>query len=258
MISCLIIVFFFIFLFFVISRYTGKERWLNIGWILSYVVLSFTVMFFNVSFVIRSYLIMSTIALWAFRLSIQTYLCVRSDNEYENGFEVKFSKNIARAMGISPSLIRGVWVLLFSLPAVYVHYSALDEKLGAFDLVGALLWFAGFVIEIISDVQLITFKSKLENKEKIMNGGLWKYSRHPNWFGSLVQWWGIFFVALSLPGAGWTVISPLTMTISAIWSSYTNDSESSLEKGKEEELHRRTTSALFPWFPQKTMTDRVK
>jgi len=84
-----------------------------------------------------------------------------------------------------------------------------------------------------------------------MTHGLWKYTRHPNYFGECTMWWGIFFIALSVPG-GWTaIISPLLLTFLLLRVSGVAMLEAKYKKDKDFQEYARRTNAFFPWFPKK-------
>ena len=85
---------------------------------------------------------------------------------------------------------------------------------GALDMVGILAAAIGFAFETIGDLQMAEFKGDATNRGKVMDRGLWRYTRHPNYFGEALFWWGIWIIALSAGGlaAAWTVLSPLLMT----------------------------------------------
>lgn len=78
---------------------------------------------------------------------------------------------------------------------------------------GLLIWLEGFLLEAVADKQLKKFTANSENKGKIIQNGLWRYSRHPNYFGEALSWWGIYLVALSVGTPGWTIISPIAITL---------------------------------------------
>jgi steroid 5-alpha reductase family enzyme len=106
-------------------------------------------------------------------------------------------------------LAQGALVLVVSLP---IHGAAgSHEPLGALDYAGVLLWLAGLVFEAVGDAQLARFKADPANKGRVMDRGLWRYTRHPNYFGEFVVWWGFYLIALGA-GAWWAFPSPLVMT----------------------------------------------
>jgi steroid 5-alpha reductase family enzyme len=86
-----------------------------------------------------------------------------------------------------------------------------ESPLGLFDYLGALVALGGILIEAIADRQLTRFKNDPANRERVLDTGLWAWSRHPNYFGNATMWWGFWLIALSA-GAWWTVFAPVLMT----------------------------------------------
>ena len=113
-------------------------------------------------------------------------------------------------------------VLVFALQTVLAWIVAMptlaglvgDQPFGALDAVGIAIAFAGFLFEAIGDAQMAAFKADPAHKGQVMDRGLWRYTRHPNYFGETCVWWGVWLVALGAGGvsAAWTVVSPLLMT----------------------------------------------
>mgnify|MGYP005613215997 FL=1 len=111
---------------------------------------------------------------------------------------------------------------------------------------GVLIWLKGFIFEAISDYQLANFL-KLKDRPKVLQTGLWKYSRHPNYYGELVQWWGIGIIALQV-SYGWIgLIGPLTLTLLIVFVSGIPPIEKRRAKDPEYREYMNRTSPLIPW-----------
>jgi steroid 5-alpha reductase family enzyme len=111
----------------------------------------------------------------------------------------------------------------------------------------------GFFFEAIGDWQLARFKADPANKGKVLATGVWRYTRHPNYFGDSAQWWGYYLIAAAA-GAFWTVLSPLLMTFFLLRVSGVTMLESSLVDRKPQyREYIETTSAFIPWFPRKRL-----
>ena len=111
-------------------------------------------------------------------------------------------------------ILQAFFSLIVNASALYTSiYSPQDPNLTTFDIVGAIVFTIGFLIETFADIQLYQFKKNPENKGKIIKLGIWRYSRHPNYFGESVIWWGIFLISCSLPYGYWTFFSALFITI---------------------------------------------
>ncbi|NLE75150.1 MAG: DUF1295 domain-containing protein, partial [Chloroflexi bacterium] len=106
--------------------------------------------------------------------------------------------------------------------------------------------------EAVGDWQLTQFKGNPANKGKVLNTGLWRYTRHPNYFGDATLWWGHFLVALSTPSGFLTIFSPIIMTLLLMKVSGVALLEKRLEETKPKyREYIETTNAFFPWFPKK-------
>jgi steroid 5-alpha reductase family enzyme len=148
--------------------------------------------------------------------------------------------------------LQGVLMWLVSLPLVVGQASPTPARLTWLDGLGALVWLVGFAFEAIGDAQLRAFKADPANRGRVMDRGLWRFTRHPNYFGDALLWWGIFLVASQAEHGPWTVVSPLIMTFLLTRISGVPMLERQLRKTRPgyDEYCRRT-SAFFPWPPRR-------
>lgn len=150
---------------------------------------------------------------------------------------------------------QAVWVWTVSLPVTVVNASDKDPSLKAEDIIGWIMWSVGVAAEATADQQKLTFKNSPENRGKWCNVGLWKYSRHPNYFGEIFLWWGIFVASTPiLEGAEWLVIlGPIFLTLLLLFVSGIPLLEDSADKKfgnvAEFRFYKRTTSPLIPLPP---------
>jgi steroid 5-alpha reductase family enzyme len=120
------------------------------------------------------------------------------------------------------------------------------------DRLGTLIWLVGFTFEAVADWQLARFKADPANRGLVMEQGLWRYSRHPNYFGETLVWWGIYLIALANPHNWWTVISPVTITFLLLKVSGVTLLEKDLpERRPAYRDYQERTSAFVPWLPKK-------
>jgi steroid 5-alpha reductase family enzyme len=148
-------------------------------------------------------------------------------------------------------LLQAVLIWAISLPVQVAGTSRLPAGLTVLDLLGLGIWGAGFGFEALSDRQLRRFLSDPANKGRVMDQGLWRYSRHPNYFGDSLIWWGVFLVAVATPGGWMTFFSPLLMTFFLIKVSGVPMLEKALAERREgyrEYMER--TSPFIPWPPR--------
>ncbi|HEY3428640.1 MAG TPA: DUF1295 domain-containing protein [Acidimicrobiia bacterium] len=155
---------------------------------------------------------LAMVTIWGLRLAI--YIGLRKRGKGED-YRYKSMRDKAKDTFPRDSLFK-----VFLLQALLLWLVSLPLQMGIADpppglnvlvFSAILLWIAGFFFESVGDWQLARFKAKPENQGKVMDQGLWRYTRHPNYFGDFCVWWGIYFFALA-GGHWWTVVGPLVMT----------------------------------------------
>ncbi|KAA9134193.1 DUF1295 domain-containing protein [Marinihelvus fidelis] len=160
----------------------------------------------------RGILLLVMAGAWAFRLS--AYITWRNHGEGED------RRYRAMRERRGPSFRYSSLYIVFGLQAVLAWVIALplvagvasQAPLGWLDLAGVLTWAVGFAFEAIGDAQMARFQGDPANRGEVLDTGLWRYTRHPNYFGECVLWWGFFLLAAG-GGAAWTVVSPVLMTL---------------------------------------------
>jgi steroid 5-alpha reductase family enzyme len=148
-------------------------------------------------------------------------------------------------------LLQGAIMWLVTAPVVGVMSKATQPPLGWIDVLGAAAWLLGFLFETVGDWQLARFKSVPANKGRLFTGGVWRYTRHPNYFGDAAVWWGHFLLAAA-SGAWGTIFSPLLMTFLLVRVSGVAMIESTLRDSKPGyREYMESTSAFFPLPPRR-------
>lgn len=203
---------------------------------------------------IRKLILLILLMLWGLRLSI--YLAWRNQGKGEDFRYARFRKDYGedRYWWISffqTFLLQGVLMWLISAPLLAAQYFNGNTTLNLVDYAAILIWFIGFVFEAGGDYQLARFKADPDNKGKVLNTGLWKYTRHPNYFGDALIWWGfgLFSVAVNsyVPLASSLLMSMLIIRVSGV-----SLLERTLKESKPKyRAYIKRTSAFFPWFPKK-------
>ena len=206
-------------------------------------------------FIGRKLMLTLMTTLWGFRLAI--HLFFRNAGQPED----RRYTAIRRSMGegfwwkslISIFGLQAVLLWIISLPVQVGQVYALPGHFKFTDLLGAVIWAIGLLIESIADFQLKKFKADQKNQGKVMNKGLWRYSRHPNYFGESLVWWGIWCVAASVPAGLFTIISPVLITFLLLRVSGVRLMERNIsERRPEYREYIQRTSAFIPWFPKKS------
>jgi len=146
-------------------------------------------------------------------------------------------------------LLQGALLFLIVLPILFINTSA-GQDLGVLDFVGLAVWILGFVFESVGDAQLARFIKDPTNKGKLMQSGLWRYTRHPNYFGEVTMWWGLWIIALSVPNGLYGIIGPLTITFLILKVSGIPMLEKKMEENTEFVEYKKRTSIFFPLPPK--------
>ncbi|MGQ9921210.1 MAG: DUF1295 domain-containing protein, partial [Desulfobacca sp.] len=149
-------------------------------------------------------------------------------------------------------LLQALLLWLISLSIQMGQAAPMPAYLTGWDLVGSLVWTVGFIFEAVADWQLVHFKANPANRGKVMNRGLWRYSRHPNYFGEAIMWWGIFLITAATPYGWWTIISPVVITFLLLKVSGVVLLEKDIgERRPAYREYQETTSAFIPWPPRR-------
>lgn len=226
----------------------------DIFWGMSFVVVAWATAFVADGAEPRRFLIVVLVSLWGLRLS--GYLAWRNLGKGEDYRYQAMRKRFApRFWLISLWVVFGLqaalaWVV--SLPVQGGQVPADPDSLVLLDYLGVVVWAIGLAFESIGDWQLARFKADAANRGAVMDRGLWRYTRHPNYFGDFLVWWGLYLVALATVDAWWTIVGPIVMSVLLIRVSGVALLERSLRKrrpGYEDYVGR--TSAFFPRPPRR-------
>jgi steroid 5-alpha reductase family enzyme len=147
-------------------------------------------------------------------------------------------------------LLQGILMAIISVPLLAAQFFPGPDRLTVLDLLGVAFWLVGFFFEAVGDLQLARFKANPSNKGTVMARGVWRYTRHPNYFGDAAQWWGYYLIAAAA-GGWWTVFSPLLMTLFLLRVSGVTLLEKNLAQRPGYDVYIKTTSAFIPWFPRR-------
>ncbi len=140
-------------------------------------------------------------------------------------------------------------VLMWIIAAPLLPAQAGPVPLSWLDFLGVAVWVVGFFFEAVGDLQLARFKADPANRGKVMDRGVWCYTRHPNYFGDAAQWWGFYLVSLAA-GGWWTIFSPLIMTLLLLRVSGVALLEKTLETRPGYSEYIQRTSPFIPWPPR--------
>ncbi len=202
--------------------------------------------------------------IWATRLSIRIYLRNRGKSEdfryksMREKWEKVSHKTFLVNSFVQIFLLQGLIIFVVALPVTLLNIYGGGLGLSIVALVGILIWVKGFVFEALGDWQLAKFMAKPANKGKIMDKGLWKFTRHPNYYGESLMWWGLAIVAFSavFVESGLVIsllpfIGPILITFLLLKVSGVPLLEAHFAGKPEWEAYKAKTSVFIPWFPKR-------
>lgn len=224
----------------------------DIGWGASFFLIAFACLLFGDGNLFKKIFIVSLVMIWSGRLV--WHLWRRLDLQIEDPRYTKimegFGKENYEFKAYLMFLFQGFLVLILSTPFILVSGYAKTPWV-FYEGLGLAVWLIGFFGEASADRQLEQFKLDPKNKGKVCNVGLWKYSRHPNYFFEWVIWIGFFLIALPTWGGWFAIISPVMMLILLTRVSGIPPAEEQALKSKGDAYreYQKKTSAFIPWFP---------
>ncbi|WP_028573788.1 DUF1295 domain-containing protein [Desulfonatronovibrio hydrogenovorans] len=199
----------------------------------------------------RSCLVAVLISIWGLRLFL--HITMRNWGQPEDRRYRAMREHYGRSFWwislFLVFLLQGTLLWIISLAPLLAQLSPVPARLTWLDWMGLFVFAAGLIFEAVSDYQMKRFRSSPASKGKVMDKGLWAYSRHPNYFGESLIWWGIFIIALATPYGWWAVISPLLITFLLLKVSGVVMLEKDISQRRPEyEKYKREVSAFIPWF----------
>eukprot|EP01068_Selenidium_serpulae_P010238 Selendium_serpulae@DN5412_c0_g1_i10.p1 len=208
----------------------------------------------------RPFLMRILVTIWGVRLAL--YLLYRNwgKDEDKRYLAIRQKMGAHRFWWTSLFVVFGVQGLLMyviAYPIFVVHYYSLQlpetghASLNSIDCLGLGLWCFGFTFEAVSDLHLAIFKANHANAGRILTTGLWKYTRHPNYFGEFSLWWGYYCLAVATVDGWWCMFSPIIMSILLLQVSGVRLLESDMGTRDGYNEYMATTSPFFPWKPRK-------
>jgi len=246
-------IFGFMNLLWLISLVLKNSSIIDIFWGTGFVITSWIVFFRTLETAgPRDWLILVLVTIWGLRLSL--YVLWRNAGKGEDFRYAKWREEAGDGWWwisyFKVFLLQGLIMWVIAAPLTAIQLPGVNDDLNVLDFAGTAVWGVGFFFETVGDAQLAKFKQNRENKSQLLTTGVWRFTRHPNYFGDAAQWWGFYLIALA-SGAWWTIFSPIWMTYLLLKVSGVAMLESTLKKTKPGyEDYIQKTNTFFPWFPK--------
>ncbi|XP_014502565.1 uncharacterized protein LOC106762888 isoform X2 [Vigna radiata var. radiata] len=239
------------FLFFVITALLKFDKVTDFAGSTNFIIIAVLTLVIKGSWYFRQIILTLFVGIWGIRLAFFLLFRILQWGEDRRFDEMR--NNLGRLAIFW--IFQAVWVWTVSLPVTLVNASDRNPFLHVVDIIGWILWAVGFIVEGTADQQKLNFKRSSQNRGKWCNVGVWKYSRHPNYFGEILLWWGIFVASTPvLEGAEWLVIiGPIFLTLLLLFVSGIPLLEDSADKkfGNVDgyRIYKTRTSPLIPLPP---------
>ncbi len=239
-------------LFFLAAQLLKDNSIVDIAWGLGFVLVAFYTLIRFGATGPRPLAMTAMVALWGLRLAI--YILFRSRGKGEDPryaeFRAKWGGRFVIYSFLYVFMMQGILILIVAFPIVIVNTLGTGE-IGLLEGAGIGIFLFGILFETAADLQLFRFRKDSANKGKIMDRGLWRYSRHPNYFGEVALWWGIFFFSLGVRHSLIGIAGPLTITGLILFFSGVPILERRFAGRPGYADYKRKTSRFVPWFPKK-------
>ncbi|MCF8002101.1 MAG: DUF1295 domain-containing protein [Halanaerobiales bacterium] len=250
--QALIFILVYFIVFFIIAIFKKNNSVVDIGWGLGFVLVSYYVLIITGNLHFRSLLVTIFVSIWGLRLAYHIFK--RNKGKPEDYRYAKWRKDwdhfYIRSF-FQIFILQGLLLFLIVSSVVNINSSPF-YSIKLFDIIGIIIWLIGFTFEALGDKQLKDYINKPDSKKDghIMKKGLWKYTRHPNYFGEATMWWGIYIIGLSIPSSWIFIISPITITILLLYVSGVPLLEKRYADDQEFQEYAKKTNKFFPWFPR--------
>lgn len=247
-----LVLFIYMNFWFVISLIKKRNDIADVAWGLGFVLIAWFSLYLNKNINLTTIVVAIAVTIWGIRLATHIYL--RNRNKKEDyrylAWREKWGKYFFVRSYFQVFILQGILLYIISLPVLFINYTK-GLSFSYWLVFGILIWTIGFFFESIGDLQLSKFLKNPNNGGKVLNTGLWKYTRHPNYFGEVTEWWGLWLVAISISGGWLTIFGPLTITFLILKVSGIPLLESKMSENPEYIEYKKKTSLFIPFFPKK-------
>jgi len=224
----------------------------DIAWGLGFILVGAVVFRLNGQGHPRQWLAFLLVLIWGGRLALHIF---RRNRGKEEDFRYAAWRRqwgkyfVLRSFG-QIFMLQGLLLLLVIMPVLLIVGQE-QPPLNLLDGLGVLVWLTGFLFEAVGDRQLAAFIKDPANRGKLMTGGLWRFTRHPNYFGEATLWWGTAILALSAPRGWLGLTGPALITFLLLFVSGVPLLEKKYRGRPDFEAYKKQTPIFFPWFPSR-------
>lgn len=242
----------FMIVLYLIAQAKKDNSIVDIGWGLGFTLVALTCMWYQKGYDARQLLVTALVCVWGIRLAV--YLGIRSIGRGEDfryaEFRRQWGNRAALIAFFRVFMLQGLIMLALAYPIIRVHTEPSGGSLDAAAYAGLAVWIVGFTFQVVGDAQLRRFKQQRRNKEEVLKEGLWRYTRHPNYFGEAAMWWGIAIIMLPVPGGWGAWISSLLINLLLLKVSGVPFLDRRYADNPAYQQYKKETNRFVPWFPK--------
>ena len=242
----------FMIVMFIIAQIKKNNSIVDIGWGIGFILIAIILLLTTDRIDLKDLIICVMIFVWGLRLALHIYSRSRGKEEdfrYAQ-WRKDWGKNAVVIAFFKVFMLQGIIMLIIAYP-IMVVFNSLNDNLAIINFVGLSIFLFGILFESIGDYQLMRFKRNPENKGKIITTGLWKFTRHPNYFGEVVLWWGIGIFTIGSDLYLTAFISPLILNLLLLFVSGVPMLEKKYAGNKEWESYKKITPEFVPFIGRK-------
>jgi steroid 5-alpha reductase family enzyme len=247
-----LLLFLYMNLWFVFSLIKRRNDVADVAWGPGFVIVAWASFFIASDYGMRGLLVNTLVSIWGLRLA--WHIHSRNKGKPEDYRYLAWRKEWGTWFYLRSYaqvyILQGCLLYLIALPILVINANS-SVSLGLLDALGVLVWIIGFAFEVVGDAELAQFIKDPVNKGKLMQSGLWAYTRHPNYFGEVTLWWGIWLLSFSSPYAWFVIIGPITITFLILKVSGIPMLEKKMAEHPDFAEYERRVSVFLPLPPKK-------
>lgn len=242
----------FMIFMFILAQLLKNNSIVDIGWGIGFILITTVLLIIKESADLKEIVLAAMILIWGLRLSLHIFVRARGKGEdfrYAQ-WRKDWGQNAVLYAFVKVFILQGLIMILIAFPII-VEFSSNNDSLNLFSFIGVLTFAFGLFFESIGDFQMYCFKRNPVNKGRIITSGLWKYTRHPNYFGEAVLWWGIGIFTVGSDSWLISFIGPITLNLLLVFVSGVPLLEKRYEGNMEWEKYKKVTPAFIPFIGKK-------
>ncbi len=246
------VIFCFMTALYILSVVIKRNDVADIAWGIGILIVAITSYLLNSERGLLTGVLLLLVTLWGLRLSLRILLRnIQKDEDYRyKKWRDEWGSWFYVRSYFQIYLLQGLLMIVVGYSVIHANLYSSTEGIGVLTMLGITIWCIGYFFEVVGDWQLDQFIGSKPKQGDILSTGLWKYTRHPNYFGEVTMWWGLWIMVAVLPMSYLALMSPIMITFLILKVSGIPMLEKRFEGNPAFEEYKRKTSAFFPRLPR--------